>query len=77
MHGRGPSNEMRPQLQLKKAKVRLYKPFIVYSNKRCYKRCTLLTRWNTIHAIDIMYGHGLSSKMHPQLQPKKTKVRLN
>ena len=27
-------------------------------------------------AVDIMPGHGSNSKMHPQLQPKKTKVRL-
>ena len=38
--------------------------------KRCYKRCTLLTRWSAVLAVDIpvMHGHGPSSKMHPQLQ---------
>ena len=75
MHGGGPSNEMCPQLQPKKAKVRLISS--LHSNKRCYKCCTLLTRWSTVLAVNIMHGHGLSSKMHPQLQPKKTKVRLN
>ena len=28
-------------------------------------------------AVDIMHGRGPSSKMRPQLQPKKNKVRLN
>ena len=27
-------------------------------------------------AADIMHGHGPSNKMHHQLQPKKTQVRL-
>ena len=49
----------------------------LYSNKRRYKRCTLLTRRSAVFAVDVMHGRGPSSKMRPQLQPKKTKVRLN
>ena len=40
IHGGGPSNKMRPQLRLKKTKVRL----VLANNKECYTRCTLLTR---------------------------------
>ena len=71
IHGRGPSNKMHPQLQPKKTKVRLY-----YSNNRCYKRCTLLTRRSAVLAVDMMHGHAPSNKMRPQLQPKKTEVWL-
>ena len=50
----------------------------IYRNKKCYdKRCTLLTRRSAVLAVDIMHGRSLSCKMRPQLQLKKTKVRLN
>ena len=32
--------------------------------------------WRMVLAVDIMYGRGSSNEMCPQLQPKKTKVRL-
>ena len=38
--------------------------------------CILLEKQNIVLAVDIMHGHGPSNKMHTQLQPKKTKVRL-
>ena len=38
--------------------------------------CTLLTRVSMVFAVDIMHEHGLSNKMHPQLQPKKAMIRL-
>ena len=39
----------------------------------CY---TLLTRWWMVLAVDMMHGRGLSNKMCPYLQPKKTKERV-
>ena len=34
-------------------------------------RCTLLTRWNIVLAVDIMHGYGPNNKIRPRLQPKK------
>ena len=42
-----------------------------------YKRCKLLTIRSTVLTVIIMHGRGPSSKMPPQLQPKKAKIRLN
>ena len=76
MHWHGPSNEMHPQLQPQKTKVMLYWLLIyVRSNKRHYKRCTLLTRQSAALAINMMHGSGPNNKMRPQLQPNKTKVK--
>ena len=36
--------------------------------------CISLKRQSMFLAIDILHGHGLSNKMRPQLQPKKTQV---
>ena len=55
MHGRGPSSKMRPQLQPKKTKVRLTSR--LYSSKRRYQRCTLLTRRSTlVLKVGVSYG---------------------
>ena len=39
-------------------------------------RCTLLTRWSMVLAIDILLGRGPRKEMLPQLQAKETKLRL-
>ena len=36
----------------------------------------LLIRRRIVLTVYIMHGHGPSNKMRPQLQAKKTKVRL-
>ena len=71
MHGHGPSNEMHPQLQHKKTKIRLY-GLLLKQQKVSYALC--ITN-KTALSIDIMHGCGLRKKMCPQLQPKKTQVR--
>ena len=48
--------------------------FYIVTKGVTYKRCTLLIRWSDALSVDIMHGHDPSSKMHPQLQLKKTKV---
>ena len=78
MHGHGSSNEMHPQLQLKKTKVckAVLAVNIATIGILCAVR-TFLTRWRMVLPVDMMLGHGPSNKMHPQLQPKKTiEVRL-
>ena len=78
MQGCGPSNKIRHQLQLKKTKVRkaLLAVNIAAKGILCAMRCTLLTKRSMVLAVHITQGHGLSDKMRHQLQPKKTKVRL-
>ena len=37
---------------------------------------TLLVRWSMVLTINIMHEHGLINKLQPQLQPKKSTIRL-
>ena len=71
---RGPSNKMHHQLQSKKIKVRLYKPFILQQKTFYPPFITNKTKcfsFESEYVIREEYG-----KMRRQVQPKKTRVRL-
>ena len=57
MHGCGPSNKMRIQLQPKKTKVHKAILAVSMAAKRHYTQCTLLTRWSAlVLKVGMLYG---------------------
>ena len=73
---RGPSNEVRRQLQLKKTEVALLIISCQDNSKRHFMHRLLLARQCMALAINVMHGRGPSNAMRTQLQPKKIEVRL-
>ena len=74
MHGCGPSNEMRHQLQPKKTTVRLYWPLILQQKASFALYITSKTKDGPCHRYNAWMW--CENNMCPQLQLKKIEVRL-
>ena len=75
MHGRDPSDYMRPQLQAKKTEVKLHQP-LIKQQMASHALHIIPTRQSMALAIDIIHWYSPSNEMRPKLQPKKTTAKL-
>ena len=75
IHGGGPSDKMRPQLQPKKTKVRLYQPLILQQKVSYALYITNKTGAWSLPSV-IYMGVAQLTKKGNWLQPKKIKIRL-